>query len=84
MEAYQPQFVKWRSGLTFGAGLNRVRQAHQKARSLEEKDAKILKENFSSFSEVDVCLALGAGLNRVRQAHQKARSTRQKKLSEKE
>ncbi|WP_231881329.1 hypothetical protein, partial [Aerococcus loyolae] len=52
-----------------GAGLNRVRQVHQRARPLEEKDVRILKENSSSFSEVDACSALGARLNRVRQVY---------------
>ncbi|OFM52375.1 hypothetical protein DBT48_09015 [Aerococcus mictus] len=45
----------------------RVRQARQKARPLEEKGVRILRENLSSFSEVDACLALGARLARVRQ-----------------
>ncbi|KAA9240632.1 MULTISPECIES: hypothetical protein [Aerococcus] len=43
---------------------NRVRQARQRARPLEENGAKILKENLSPFSEEDACSALGAGLER--------------------
>ncbi|MCY3031064.1 MULTISPECIES: hypothetical protein [Aerococcus] len=39
-----------------------MRQAHQRARPLEENGAKILKENLSPFSEEDACSALGAGL----------------------
>ncbi|MCW0996326.1 hypothetical protein, partial [Streptococcus anginosus] len=44
---------------------NRVRQAQERARPLEEKGVKILKENLSAFSEMDACSALGTNLNRV-------------------
>ncbi len=55
------------------AGLNRVWLVHQKARSLELKDKRILNAKSMSFSEVDACLAPRTRLDRVRQARQRAR-----------